>query len=279
MFDYNMKSTLPIVTIASFSLSKEEHELFSNSLMVRFENIPIVHFLKADYFKTLLLERRLLLRRADTYEDDTEEGTYPEVNRTKSSHADAQIETALPTRKDRDAHVDSQMIARSLAFIHCWYEGEQTSPYMWERYGDNGQGVCIQSTTQALQAAVGTPPVHLQCEVGRCTYWNARQALPEFVSSFPLFRKRKKYDNEHEIRLLAKIKSEHTPTNSEGHIVLPLQYEPLPVDLKVLVRSVTFGASLAPEKRQELALMLVGLLDPGRVLTQNENTNIEQAAL
>jgi hypothetical protein len=270
-----MNSSGPIVAIAPFSLSIEEQELFSNSLMVRFQDISIVHFLKADYFKTLLEQRRLLLRRADTYPDDTEEATYPEVNRNKSSHADTQIEAVLPIRKDRDAHVDSQMIARSLSFIHCWYEGDPKSQHMWERYGDNSTGVCIQSTTHALQAAFGTPPVHLHCEVGRCTYWNASQALPEFVSSFPSFRKRKKFDDEQEIRLLARIKLEHTPTDSEGRIVLPAEYEPLPVDLRMLVRSVTFGSSLAPEKRQELSLMLKEILDPLQGSIPSPETNIE----
>jgi hypothetical protein len=270
-----MNSLGPIVAIAPFSLSMEENELLANSLMVSFQDISIVHFLKAEYFKTLLEERRLLLRRADTYPDDTEEATYPAVNRNKSSHADTQIEAVLPIRKDRDAHVDSQMIARSLAFIHCWYEGDPKSQHMWDRYGDKGMEVCIQSTTQALQAAVGTPPDHLHCEVGRCTYWNTSQALPEFVSSFPFFRKRKKFDDEQEIRLLARIKLEHTPTDSEGRIVLPAEHEPLPVDLSMLLRSVTFGSSLAPEKRHELTLMLKEILDPAQVSISSAEANIE----
>jgi len=180
------------VAIAPFRLSNQEQELFFNSLLVRFQDIPIVHFLKVDYFKSLLRERRLLLRRADTYQDDTEEATYPEQNRTQSSHADAQIEAALPITKERTAHMESQMVARSLSYVHCWYEGEPQAAVMWRRYGDNGKGVCIQSTTQALQAAIGSPPAHLHCEVGRCTYWDESQAMPEMVSSFPAFRKRRR---------------------------------------------------------------------------------------
>jgi hypothetical protein len=244
--------------------------------MVRFQDISIVHFLKADYFKTILEKRRLLLRRTDAYPDDPEEATYPEVNRTKSSHANTQIEAGLRIRRDRDARVHSQNFARSLSFIHCWYEGDPKARHMWERYGDNGTGVCIQSTTQALQEAVVVPPVHLHCEVGRCTYWNDSQALPEFVSSFPYFRKRKKFDDEKEIRLLARIKREHMATDSEGHIVLPTEYEPLPVDLRILVRSVTFGSSIAPDKRQELTLMLKEIVDSAQISIMSAETSIDQ---
>jgi hypothetical protein len=263
-----MKPKRPSVAIAPVKLSKEEQELFSNSLLVRFQDIPIVHFLKAEYFKSVLSECRILLRRADTYPDDTEEASYPELNRSQSSPADTQIEAAFPTVSDRAARMDSQMVARSLSYIHCWYEGDPRSALMWERYGENGKGVCIKSTTRALQAAIGTPPPHLHCEIGRCTYWGENQALPVMISSFPAFRKRRKYDDEEEIRLLARIKPEHIPTDSEGCIKVAPQFEALPVDLQVMVCSVTLGALMDLDTRNELSNMLANILPQEQILTR-----------
>lgn len=49
-FDSSMNPIGPIVAIAPFRLSEQEQELFQNALMLRFEDIRVVHFIKADYF-------------------------------------------------------------------------------------------------------------------------------------------------------------------------------------------------------------------------------------
>jgi len=42
------------VVITPFMPSEEEQTLFYNMLQPRYQDIPIVHFLKVDYFKSLL---------------------------------------------------------------------------------------------------------------------------------------------------------------------------------------------------------------------------------
>ncbi len=261
-----MKPPAPTVAAAPFTLTAQEQELYGNSLFVRFLDIPIVHFLRSQHFSSLLAQHRILLRRADTYDDDAEEATYPAANRTESSDVDKQVEAALPIQKDRKSHVESQMIARSLAFVHCWYEGDSLNPTMWSRYGDDGRGVCIHSTTQALQGAVGRPPDHLACELGRCTYWDDSKPLPEMVSCLPAFRKRRQYSEEREIRLLARIKPDHIPTDSEGYIVAPHRFQPLPVNLPLLLGRVTLGAMMSNDEKRRVYDALLTHISAERIL-------------
>ena len=60
------------VLVMPFRMSPNECEYFNNLLII--EDIPICHFLKAEYFETLLNSRRLHVNRVDGYSDDRTEG-------------------------------------------------------------------------------------------------------------------------------------------------------------------------------------------------------------
>ena len=93
--------------------------------------------------------------------------------------------------------------------------------------------------------------------------------MPEMVSSFPAFRKRPKYRDEQEIRILARIKLDRTPVDADGYIVLPPVYEALPVDLAVLMQTVILGASLDGVAKERILDVLGQLMPEERILTQD----------
>jgi len=141
-------------------------EVIQNLLLLRFQDIPILHYIPFRHFLTLLRESRLHLNRVDTYSDGFE-ALYPEANRHSAGQMTDRFHAALPAYRDTDAEFASQRIQRGLCYIHCWFEGSHEDPSMWDRYGDFGAGVCISSSTQLLHRSV-TSQDDLDVELGRC---------------------------------------------------------------------------------------------------------------
>lgn len=222
-------------------------EVLENLYSVRFQDVPILHYIPFRHFLTLLGESRLHLNRLDTNSDGFE-ALYPEANRQSAGQMTDHFYTALPARRDADSMFTSQEIHRRYCYVHCWFEGGHEDRDMWQQYGDAGAGVCIYSTTALLLRAVSSPPEHLHFDLGRCFYRDEHEPIPELFSISPAFRKRRQYHNEREIRLLAQIGMEHLPYGSDGFLVEAPEHQKLLIDISVLIREIITGPHIEPER-------------------------------
>jgi hypothetical protein len=243
-----------IVGIYPFTLSPEESELIGNHLFAANHDFPVCHYIKAERFQELLESAALSLRRLDLYEDDDPlEGLYPEANRQSISPADAQLrQQANIAERDYDAFLRSQAIHRTHCYVHCWFGIPREDADMWERFGDEGHGACIVSSTHRLAGAIARKPT-IFYELGKVTYWPEDKPMPDLHSSTVMFRKRPKFAAENEVRLLAGIKMEHLPLSPEGFLLPCPERLAVGVDLSSLVAGVIQGPRMTAKNMWTLA--------------------------
>jgi len=78
------------------------------------------------------------------------------------------------------------------------------------------------------------------------------EPIPECISIAPAFRKRRKFDWEQEIRILAQIPMEHLPHDDAGYLTEAAEVQYLPVDLNTLIQGVITGPNIAAEEIGEI---------------------------
>lgn len=254
-----------IVGIYPFTLSPEERELIGNQLFAAEQDFPVCHYIKAKYYQEFLDSAALSLERLDLYGDDPLEGLYPEANRQRISPADTQLrEQANIAERDYDAFLASQAIHRTHCYAHCWFGIPREDADMWERFGDDGHGACIVSSTHRLAGAISKDPT-IFYELGKVTYWPEDKPMPDLHSSTVMFRKQPKFAAENEVRLLAGIKMEHLPADAEGFLQPCPQRLAVGVDLSILVAGVIQGPRMTNEN--------------ARALTEKTRANIPEARI
>jgi hypothetical protein len=128
--------------------------------------------------------------------------------------------------------------------VNCWHMNEGESAAMWALYASRGEAVCIQSTFQRLEYALGDSVTG----VGMVMYIDYRTEKMKtnhpFYSRF--LHKRKSFEHEREVRAVV--------YNRDGDI--PVEGEFRRVDLSVLIESVF----LAPTSEGSLETAIRGLL-------------------
>jgi hypothetical protein len=240
-----------IVGIYPFRLTPEESELIGNHLFATTQDFPISHYMKQKYFVQLLESSAFSARRLDLYDDDPLEGLYPEANRHGPASADAQWMQQANAKRDVEAFLQSQAIHRTHCYAHCWFGIPEERTDMWERYADNGKGVCVISSTHRLLRAVAAEP-SVAHELGKVTYWPDNKPLPELHSSAVMFRKQPRFSEENEVRLLSQIRMDFLPTDAEGFLLPCPERLSLKVDLRRLVVGVVLGPSMSPETQRSI---------------------------
>lgn len=235
------------VLVLPIELAPTEAALFSGLSVIA--DIELVHFLPAERFRQLIESNQLHLSRLDGYTDDTREGKYPEINLDKSSNMDVQIERGFQMTPDRRSTYEQALITRKMTYVHCWFKGEPTSDYMWNKYGDAGKGVCIQGSSNRLRSSIAVRDSEFSCEVCECVYCDPEQPIPTGPSWFPALRKDKdRFDIEQEIRLLIRYKRKQGRRLNE----LP-GFQKLPVNLNGLIGSIYFGPNMVESERQSIS--------------------------
>ena len=204
------------------------------------QNIPVYHFMKPDYFISLLSTSKLWLRRADLFRD-LDEGVFAQ------SALNNPLRDAFPGLhlESNDAEVRrNQEIDRMCRFIHCWYAGETASELMWAKYGDQSRGICLRSSTAKIMAAVKALK-HVSGGIHAVTYCDENNPAMELHSALPYCRKRRQFEGENEIRLLATLELSHPLLHGSA---LPGNEWPdhlnLDVDLQAMLSGIILGPSM-----------------------------------
>lgn len=217
-----------------------EQKLLGNALFVDPAQ-PLLHFLSADNFLKLLANRALWFRRIDEFQDKYE-GKLPAANRTTFSNFTTKVMQQLGMKATdvalRQRHIDDPV--RMMTYVHCWYGSLAESGEMWNRFGDGGKGVCIETSAGRLQAAIQPSP-DLAVQLHQVTYSGEKTPVPPEISFLAACRKGDlaEFVSEKEFRLVAQMSLDHWPQGK------PINESPasrlVPVDFGRLIKAVFLG--------------------------------------
>lgn len=255
------------VVLPSIPLSQVEGELIGNAVSVSpYE--PLMHYMKLEFFMGMLQSSDLWMRRLDTFEDDPHEGKYPAANDHQMSAFDTDLFAQIGATQSLAEMRASNDIQRQFVFIHCWFGDVFESKSMWEKYGDQGRGVCLRSTPSRLREAVRRTS-DLGISMSKVTYLDEDVPIPTAMSFLPLCRKRKQFSSEKEFRLIAQIPPEALPTDKDGFLITPDRYRKVSVSLDRLLEAVVAGPNLGPDDLESLQ-NAVGTKVSGKIVRLSE---------
>lgn len=87
---------------------------------------------------------------------------------------------------------------RQWVVVNCWHVSEYESAAMWELYSKSNEAICIQSTWNKLNSAIGN-----KVKVGFVQYVDyEKEWVPEHDPLLPFLYKRRSFEHEKEIRAI-----------------------------------------------------------------------------
>jgi hypothetical protein len=203
---------------------------------------PLMHFIKLDYFKTLLKNGTIRMQRLDKFKGDPHEGRFPSANTSQQSSLTRALteQIGVPADSLKGYSDFTGGAKRKLTYVHCWFGRDKEDQKMWHEYGEGGQGVCIRTTARRLKEALGQLP-DFAVDLYGVTYSGEDHPIPEIVSIFAACRKQDKFINEHEFRLIG-VLGEETWKSSYGENGLDTpDHQSLKVNLERLFERIYVG--------------------------------------
>ena len=112
---------------------------------------------------------------------------------------------------------------RQQMFVSCWHMSEHESDGMWKAYCGSGDGVCVQTTYNKLQASVGFLPL------GLVEYRNFQTYKGQYNPWLGAWLKRDVFSSENEVRVLSFqqwLGPRGTTPPGQKTISLPIAWDP-----------------------------------------------------
>ena len=167
-------------------------------------NTIVWKYLDLSKFLDLLLYRKLFMSRSDKFEDQYEgtfsEPTYEEIKKLSINNPD---------------FLDYYKTHRKNVVISSWHINEYESFAMWQILTQNSEGLAIQSTIGRLQKAMDVEKDFNQY-IGEVNYIDyKKEYIPFDDMFFPFLFKRKSFQYEREVRIIADL-SEHDIKINDG---------------------------------------------------------------
>lgn len=207
-------------------------------------NDKVWRYLPFSRFIWLVQNQKLWLSRTDLLEDPWElavtgqEISYLAVRRP-ISELGVQGETFL----ERTKRVLETW--RTTTFINCWCARQEESHALWRVFCGKNEGVAIQSTWQKLQDTAQN------LRVVPVDYTGYDQKIRPPQQEQIAIRKRRMFDYEHEVRIIARSESPN-PTLVKGEFGLQL-----PFDAATFIESIV----VHPESDASFFEVVVGIVD------------------
>lgn len=194
-----------IVGVAPISGDYADQEVIDRFLLPSRHNVLLSHYTSWERLEQALIRSSFCMKRVDRSSGDDRSGSSPMANLHSASAMDQDLERQFPTVRDKRASFASSEVIRTRAYEHCWFEGWKECPKMWKDYGWNGAGVCIQTRSFSLFGAANDTSPDFDMLIGGCFYRNDDEPIPAIIGSLPLFCKRRQFEGENEVRLIAAI--------------------------------------------------------------------------
>jgi hypothetical protein len=165
-------------------------------------NTVVWKYLDLSKFLDLLLSERLFMSRSDKFEDQYEgtfsEPTYEEIK--KLSENNPEFLSYYKTHREK-------------VVVSSWHINEYESFAMWQIFTQKSEGIAIQSTIGRLQKALEVEKEFKQY-IGEVNYIDYKKEFIPFDDMFfPFLFKRKSFQYEREVRIIADITSENIKIN------------------------------------------------------------------
>lgn len=151
-------------------------------------------YLDLSKFLDLLLSRKLFMSRSDKFEDQYEgtfsEPTYEEIKKLSVNNPE---------------FLNYYKSHREKVVISSWHINEYESFAMWQIFTQNSEGLAIQSTIGRLQKAMEVEKDFNQY-IGEVNYIDyKKEYIPFDDMFFPFLFKRKSFQYEREVRIIADL--------------------------------------------------------------------------
>jgi len=162
------------------------------------DDTVVWRFLDFPKFVSLLETSRLVLARADRF-DDPREGEFTDA---ELRHLDGLQHQSDAHRSGAERVTASFDKTRRQCFVNCWYgKTNVESTPMWKLYAPGAGGIAVKSSIGAIKRALG--PANRPIHIGRVRYldWTRESAWTLDVFNM-LLRKHSGYEHESEVRLL-----------------------------------------------------------------------------
>lgn len=206
----------------------------------------IWHYIKFEFFQSLLSSRALYLSRMDVLSDKTD-GKFAAANETSTTPIMQQLANSSGLLKiENDAALfPTNEILRRMAFVHCWSIRRSESPKMWLAFlGNNHRSIAIRTTVGRLQEALRDQPV----ELAKVIYYPPGKCRPDWSHSAAFLAKDKEmFEYERELRIIHTLDISKHP--EDLFKLIPVNFKSFP---KIVVHPMSDGA-FAQEVRNELA--------------------------
>ena len=198
-------------------------------------------YLDLEKLLALLESRTLFLCRLDKFRDKWE-GTWPDTFLNS-------LVSRIPEERAKQFLSTSDAL-RSVHFVSCWHASKYESAALWDQYS-RGSGVALRSSVGRLRGAVTGSYRFI---IGEVEYIDFAAELPAKLHPvIPVFRKRKSFEHEREVRLLVsnmKLNGDDVDWND------PFDAIHLGVNIGMLVESVF----VSPEAPKWLVAAIAGVL-------------------
>jgi hypothetical protein len=159
-------------------------------------------YLDLSKFLDLLISRKLFMSRSDKFEDQYE-GTFSEPTFEEIKKLAANNPEFLSYYKSH----------REKVVVSSWHINEYESFAMWQIFTQNSEGLAIQSTIGRLQKALEVEKDFKQY-IGEVNYIDyKKEYIPFDDMFFPFLFKRKSFQYEREVRILADLSEQEIKIN------------------------------------------------------------------
>ena len=174
------------------------------------DDATLWRYMSLEKFANILATQSLFFTRADKF-DDKFEGHIPRqimsIYKSATSSYDRENFPGIPEGSTLALAYD----LRKHVMCNCWYQAEQESMAMWDKYHMHNSGIAIKTTMENLKNSL---PDRFNVFIGEIQYLEDHNkihvlenvSIPNLVH-YPYFYKRKSFEHEHEVRVLIEIES------------------------------------------------------------------------
>jgi hypothetical protein len=159
-------------------------------------------YLDLSKFLDLLISKKLFLSRSDKFEDQYE-GTFSEPT----------FEEIKKLSENNPAFLDYYKSHREKVVVSSWHINEYESFAMWQIFTQNSEGLAIQSTLGRIQSALEYEK-DIKQYIGAVNYIDyKKEYIPFDDMFFPFLFKRKSFQYEREVRIIADLSDQQIKIN------------------------------------------------------------------
>ncbi|MFW2535188.1 hypothetical protein [Legionella sp. 28fT52] len=118
--------------------------------------------------------------------------------------------------------------ATNYTYANCWHMNSTESEAMWSNYSSIDGAIAIQSTYKNLANSLNTDSIDEKCYIGKVTYVDETQLVPDGNLLARFMYKKKAFEHEKEVRLITlDFKPSILPHEIKDGIYIPINLEVL----------------------------------------------------